>query len=90
LIFSQKYLPHKKKALLLHRVFHGIRFKVNKWSLGCRETTFSFLRNLTQHSLYFSNIFGAKSNFPLAENDTTHPKNEAISGMLLQGNSLNE
>ena len=40
----QKHLQNKKNTLSLHRVFHGIRFKVNKWSLGCRETTFSFLR----------------------------------------------
>jgi hypothetical protein len=33
----------RKNNLYLHRVVHGIRFKVNKWSLGCRETTFSFL-----------------------------------------------
>ena len=40
--FSQKILFHCKNVLSLQRVFHGIRFKVNKWDLGCRETTFSF------------------------------------------------
>ena len=31
-----------ENALSLHRVFHGIRFKVNKEVYGCRETTFLF------------------------------------------------
>ncbi|MDR0394411.1 MAG: hypothetical protein LBH77_04555, partial [Tannerella sp.] len=30
-------------ALSLHRVFHGIRFKVNNEDCGCRETTILFL-----------------------------------------------
>ena len=33
----------KQNVLSLHRVFHGIRFKVNKEVYGCRETTFLFI-----------------------------------------------
>ena len=54
-------------ALSLHRVFHGIRFKVNKWSLGCRETTFSFLRT------FLSLLFGKQRKQALFSG---HPKSE--------------
>jgi len=37
----------------LQRVFHGIRFKVNKWDLGCRETTFSFSRSFEKRTILF-------------------------------------
>ena len=36
-------MPESGTGLLLHRVFHGIRFKVNNEDCGCRETTISFL-----------------------------------------------
>ena len=38
------------KALPLHRVFHGIRFKVNK--VDCRETINFFAPKRTGHATY--------------------------------------
>ena len=35
---TKNMLYNIKNALYLHCVFHGIRFKVNKKRLGCRET----------------------------------------------------
>jgi hypothetical protein len=44
IFFAEKLCCITENALSLHRVFHGIRFKVNNEDCGCRETTFSFLK----------------------------------------------
>ncbi|MDR2148264.1 MAG: hypothetical protein LBE91_17605, partial [Tannerella sp.] len=44
-IFVEKLCCIAENVVSLHRVFHGIRFKVNNEDCGCRETTFSFLES---------------------------------------------
>ena len=50
-----------RKKKYLCSVFYGIRFKVNNWDLGCRETTQIYMYRMKKQQEFGSRKRGQKN-----------------------------